>query len=131
MGIINADGKINGGSVDSTNYGVVPVINLTAEAVQDFTGTGTKSDPFIINGESGNNDPLPELTSTDVLNVLKSYNSNIQVNSGTPNFANTATSNEGLYSANDDYGTSYYWRGDSTTNYIKFANLYWRYTKRL
>ena len=48
MGIINADGKINGGSVDSTNYGVVPVINLTPQAVQKFTGSGTKSNPFKI-----------------------------------------------------------------------------------
>ena len=48
IGIINADGKINGGSVNSLNYAFVPVINLTPQAVQKFTGTGTASYPFKI-----------------------------------------------------------------------------------
>ena len=68
----------------------------------------------------------------DTLQLLQSLNPNIQVNSGTPNFSQMATTDEGLYSAEDDYGTSYYWRGAATTNYIKFGtnsnnqDLYWR-----
>ena len=49
-----------------------------------------------------------------------------QVNSETPNFANIATTDEGIYSAQDDYGTSYYFRGAVTNNYVKFADFYWR-----
>ena len=46
-----------------------------------------------------------------------------------PNFAEAATTDEtvdGLYATEDDYGTSYYYRGATTNNYVKFANFYWR-----
>ena len=53
---------------------------------------------------------------------------NITVNSGTPNFANAATTDEGVFKANDGMygGYSYYWRGAVTNNYVKFANKCWR-----
>ena len=47
-------------------------------------------------------------------------------NSGTPDFSKVATSDEGMYAAQDDYGTSYYFRGAVQNNYVKFANKYWR-----
>ena len=39
----------------------------------------------------------------------------------TGNFANAATTDEGICSAEDDLGTSYYFRGASTKNYVKFG----------
>ena len=45
--------------------------------------------------------------------------------STTPNFATTATTNEGMYSAPDDSGTSYYFRGAVDNNWVKFG----KYTK--
>ena len=51
---------------------------------------------------------------------------------GTPNFANTATTNEGMYVAEDDLGTSYYFRGAINNNWVKFGkdssnkDIYWR-----
>ena len=51
---------------------------------------------------------------------------------GTPNFANTATTNEGMYAAQDDLGTSYYFRGAVNNNWVKFGkdssnkDIYWR-----
>ena len=53
---------------------------------------------------------------------------NITVNSGTPNFANAATTDEGVYKVEDGMygGYSYYWRGAVTNNYVKFANKCWR-----
>ena len=51
---------------------------------------------------------------------------NNSVNSGTPNFSKTATTDEGIYKAEDDWGESYYFRGDVTNNWIKFAGYYWR-----
>ena len=50
----------------------------------------------------------------------------LTVNDGTPDFSKTARTDEGIYSAPDDYGTSYYFRGAVTNNYVKFANKYWR-----
>lgn len=41
----------------------------------------------------------------------------------------TATTNEGLIEATDDYGTFYYFRGNIENNYVQYANLLWRIVK--
>ncbi len=51
---------------------------------------------------------------------------NVTINGGTPDFSQTATTDEGVYKAEDDRGTSYYFRGAVTNNYIQFAGYYWR-----
>ena len=69
---------------------------------------------------------------------------NLHINSDIPDFTKTSCSNGsnvgiyalddnncgeetvGIYSAEDDVGTSYYFRGDVNNNYVKFANFYWR-----
>ncbi len=51
------------------------------------------------------------------------------IKEGNPNFAEPATTDEtadGLYAMEDDYGTSYYYRGATEDNYVKFAGFYWR-----
>ena len=50
----------------------------------------------------------------------------LTVNKGTPDFSQAAMTDEGIYAAQDDYGTSYYFRGAVENNYVKFANKYWR-----
>ena len=48
---------------------------------------------------------------------------------GTPDFNTAATTDEtadGLYAMEDDYGTSYYFRGAVKNNYVYFAGYYWR-----
>ncbi len=51
---------------------------------------------------------------------------NNEVNSGTPDFSQTATTDEGVYKTEDNLGTSYYFRGAVTNNYVSFAGFYWR-----
>ena len=51
--------------------------------------------------------------------------------STTPNFSTVATTNEGMYSAPDDLGTSYYFRGAVDNNWVQFGqengkDIYWR-----
>jgi len=41
-------------------------------------------------------------------------------------FDDPATTDEGIFEMEDDYGTSYYYRGAVTNNYVKFAGFYWR-----
>lgn len=55
-------------------------------------------------------------------------NLGLTVSSGTPNFKKTSIVDKtnGIYSSEDDLGTSYYFRGNVTNNYVKFANKYWR-----
>ncbi len=41
-------------------------------------------------------------------------------------FDDWSTTDEGVFEMEDDYGTSYYYRGAVTNNYVKFAGFYWR-----
>ena len=51
---------------------------------------------------------------------------------GTPDFTQVATTNEGMYAAEDDLGMSYYFRGAVDNNWVKFGkdstnkDMYWR-----
>jgi len=65
----------------------------------------------------------------------KLANLGIMIQEVTPNFANPATTDEtadGLFSMEDDYGMSYYYRGIAPNNYIKFGknasgqDMWWR-----
>ncbi len=57
---------------------------------------------------------------------------NSTVNSTPPDFSTIATTNEGVYAAEDDLGTSYYFRGAVDNNWVKFGkdstgtDMYWR-----
>ena len=44
----------------------------------------------------------------------------------TPDFSKTATTDEGLFMAEDDDGPSYYYRGAVKNNYVSFAGFIWR-----
>jgi len=59
-------------------------------------------------------------------NACKIILGNITVNEGTPDFSKIATTDEGVFKAQDDDGDTYYWRGAVTNNYVKFANKFWR-----
>jgi len=45
---------------------------------------------------------------------------------GTVNVTSAEKTNGYVCSAKDDYGTSYYYRGNVTNNYVKFGGYYWR-----
>ncbi len=54
---------------------------------------------------------------------------NLTSKKGVPDFNTVATTDEtadGLYAMEDDYGTSYYFRGAVENNYVYFAGYYWR-----
>ena len=66
-------------------------------------------------------------------NTLLAKNGGINsiITKGTPVFTNSATSNEGMYVTEDDYGISYYFRGAVDNNWLKFGevggkSIYWR-----
>lgn len=45
---------------------------------------------------------------------------------GEPDFSKTATTDEGMFAALDNDGTSYYYRGAVENNWLYFAGYYWR-----
>jgi len=52
----------------------------------------------------------------------------IEVKKTTPDFSKIADTNEGIFAVEDGMygGTSYYWRGAVTNNYLKFGGYCWR-----
>ena len=50
----------------------------------------------------------------------------INRNDGSAIASNQGDGTKGIYSAEDDFGTSYYFRGTVENNYVKFGNYYWR-----
>ena len=54
--------------------------------------------------------------------------SNITIKTTTPDFSKAATTDEGVFKVADGMygGTSYYWRGAVTNNYVSFAEKCWR-----
>ena len=67
------------------------------------------------------------------LNNLNEFNNTITLANDTPDFTTVSGNNggkgdgtKGIYKAEDDFGTSYYFRGAVDNNYVKFANFYWR-----
>ena len=75
-----------------------------------------------------------EVSSKIVLEDIgwKTILANNEVHETTPDFTKNATTNEGLYKAPDDLGTSYYFRGAVDNNWVKFGkdssgkDIYWR-----
>ncbi|MBQ6687357.1 MAG: hypothetical protein IJN03_02405 [Bacilli bacterium] len=55
--------------------------------------------------------------------ILDDAEENNYLKNETPNFGTATVDGEyGLYSAEDDYGTSYYFRGDVTNNYVQLGS---------
>ena len=73
---------------------------------------------FVLNADATDKEPPASLMTLTKLGL--------NANEGTPDFNTVATTNEGIYAAEDDLGTSYYFRGAVENNYVKFAGYYWR-----
>ena len=57
--------------------------------------------------------------------TVESAKTNIK-SKGRPDFTQVATTDEGLYMAEDDEGESYYYRGAVKNNYVSFAGFIWK-----
>ena len=74
------------------------------------------------------------VTSATTLSELQALDNTLTVTTSTatnPDFSKAAPSDAdgqttGLFELEDDYGTSYYFRGAPINNYVKFAGFYWR-----
>ena len=113
----------------------------------------TPDNPIIIppdgpsNPDNPNPSPEPENPDTPVFSIEgyktilinngggnTTYDSAINYIKGksTPTFSTVATTNEGMFAANDNQGTSYYFRGAVNNNWIKYGkdssnkDIYWR-----
>ena len=75
-------------------------------------------------------------TLSDCMLVMNNHESSVDTAKtnikakGTPDFSKTATTDEGLFMAEDDEGESYYYRGAVKNNYVSFAGFIWRIIRR-
>ena len=112
---------------------------ITIASNQKITNTTSTYDLYIWidgnnydNPETMQNQTFKFVLSADATDQEPNYglitltNLGLIANDGTPNFNVAATTNEGIFAAEDDLGTSYYFRGAVENNYVKFAGYYWR-----
>ncbi len=78
-------------------------------------------------------------TLSDCMLVIENESSSVEeaksliASKGTPDFSKIAPNDseeDGLYAAEDDLGTSYYYRGAVTNNYVSFAGYIWRIVRQ-
>ena len=89
--------------------------------IYDITVGNTKCTTYFTTKYSYANAP----SGTLLYKIRTSYTADGASTKTTPGRAN-ATANEGVRTSPDDYGTSYYYRGNINNNYVEFANMYWR-----
>lgn len=89
-----------------------------------YTETSSKNIKLkvVIDATSGNT--LLDNKNTLAGRILN--DSRIKINNDTPDFTVAESEEKGLYKAPDDYGTTYYFRGAQSYNYVSFAGLKWQ-----
>lgn len=88
------------------------------------TETSTKAINLNVGVEAKN--VKGELTNTNTLGGRILNDSRITINKDVPDFSKVETTEKGIYLTNDNDGTSYYFRGKQSYNYVSFAGLTWR-----
>ena len=108
-----------GNDIQDKTYKSKIVVNSTSNRVGDTyckdNGFTTLSDCMLV---LNNHDKTVESAKTNIKSK------------GIPDFTQVATTDEGLYMAEDDEGESYYYRGAVKNNYVSFAGFIWRIIRR-
>ena len=108
-----------GNDIQNKTYKSKIVVNSTSNKTLDTyckdNGFTTLSDCMLV---IANHDETVESAKTNIKSK------------GIPDFTQVATTDEGLYMAEDDEGESYYYRGAVKNNYVSFAGFIWRIIRR-
>ena len=108
--------------------------NAPVQGTNTYTFTGLAAgttytiNVFVKDGAGNQSDITSKSVQTTAPSGSETILGSIPIKPGTPNFANVATTDEGVYSVSDPVygGTSYYWRGAVNNNYVKFGGFCWR-----
>lgn len=97
--------------------------NISAEAYQGKLG----ADYTLQRLNSLNNTIKVDISKTPDFSTVSGNNGvKRSLNGGSTIASNQGDGTKGIYKTEDDFGTSYYFRGAVENNYVKFANYYWR-----
>ena len=152
-GIVSGEG--DGTHVGTTNSFLSGIIGpgetilysaqIYVDDTTSFAGSENKKVSFDIRGALKASDTNPitseKPSASNTLAKLQLLNTSLTLTPSTPSnpdFSLIAPRNanvdgdgkeeqtSGLFELEDDYGTSYYFRGNVTNNYVKFGGYYWR-----
>ena len=126
-------------NIELSSYGISTSNNVEPTSWTSISGTSynlsinitTEGTYYLWVKDSANNKTVSEVIDL-VKYGWKTILANNTVNETTPDFSKIATTNEGLFKAQDDLGTSYYFRGAVNNNWVKFGkdssnkDIYWR-----
>ena len=117
--VVYTDSNLVGNDVIGSSF----TGNISAEAYQGKLG----ADYTLERLHSLNSSIVLDTTHTPDFSTV-SGNNGVKMNlqDGSTIASNQGDGTKGIYSAEDDFGTSYYFRGTVENNYVKFANFYWR-----
>ena len=105
-------------NTETKYYLVVEYVNKTDEDQSNQMGKSFNIDIGISEKITSTVDIVAKLDTSDACPKVKDNNKTVEIKEG---------STEGIVcSAPDDYGISYYYRGNVQNNYINFAGYYWR-----
>ena len=114
---------VKNATITSEGTSVVQNINITGRYYNlevDQAQLGNKSFTGKIYVEN-NNCTVGEVPKAKDIILAKNGGANAIETKGSPDFTAVATTNDGMYAAKDDQGTSYYFRGAVDNNWIKFG----------
>ena len=116
--VVYTDNNLVGNDVIGSSF----TGNISAEAYQGKLG----ADYTLERLHSLNSSIVLDTTHTPDFSTV-SGNNGVKVDNNTgEETTGQGDGTKGIYSAEDDFGTSYYFRGMVENNYVKFANFYWR-----
>lgn len=117
------DKELEKGNLDYGDVNILENIGVDGEKTTNYKIKITNKGDNPLRG-SINISIVESVVVTFADNILK--NSEVVDNPLTKPGKELATTNEGLVKDEDDYGESYYFRGNVTNNYVKIGNLNWR-----
>ena len=112
------------------NQIVVYHIQIYVDEASYVSGDEGKTVAYKIEGHGVVDDDQPLSTETIADKIIETVDTTgacpVVNEDGTVQVTGAERTNGYLCSAPDDYGTSYYYRGNVTNNYVKFGDYYWR-----
>ena len=106
--------------IEITSTPVIYTLYIWIDGNMDNPNTMYNQD-FELRLSANATDEKPPITGEELGDQIASKSNGVK-----DTVTDIATTDEGIWETQDDYGTTYYFRGAVENNYVKFADYYWR-----